>query len=221
VGAIQRFSQATELGRRQGDDVTVAEAGMLHAAWCWFARQPGHEQPLAESTALAADLGGPSLVSLCEVVNGFFTIDQEPDVAEGHFRRALAVGAPTGYGPGVAEFMLGLVHARRGDRRAALDLAQASLQRFLAAGLQIEVGMALSGSTAILLALDEAAPAGRVADVVRTHFAPVAAMPGFARYLDAATDPGTSSGRGPPTRNAAITDVLALLSGLLEPARPT
>ena len=82
--------------------------------------------------------------------------------------------------------------------------------------------MALSGSTAILLALGEATPAQQVAHVVRTHFAPVAAMPGFARYLDAATGPGgTSPGVETPTRTAAITSVLALLSGLLETAGAT
>jgi predicted ATPase/class 3 adenylate cyclase len=219
ITAIQWYSRAAEQGRRADDAVVIAEAAMLQAAWCWFAQQPGHEGPLAESTALAAELGGPSLVSLCDVVSGLFTVDDQPDVAEEHFRRALSVGAPTGYGPGVAEFMLGLVHARRGDRRGALGLARASLQRFVAAGLQIEVGMALSGLTAILLAIGEDDHAGFAADVVRNHFAPVAAMPGFARYLDQAAGPGVrTASRAPGARNADINEVVALVVGLLDVA---
>jgi predicted ATPase/DNA-binding CsgD family transcriptional regulator len=213
--SIRRFERAAELARGEDRDVLLGEARMLEAAWRFFTAIGDADDAVAESVAAARRVGGPSLLSLVEVVHGMHLLDDSPELAEPHFRRALAVGAPTGYGPGVAEFMLGIVHARRGERDEALGLGRAALRRFVGAGLQIEVGMALAGLTVILSELDEPDLAAGAAATVEEHYPPIAAMPGFGRWLARAARP---DGYSAPTRVAAITDVLEHLDGLLATA---
>jgi predicted ATPase/class 3 adenylate cyclase len=214
-GAIVLYREASERGREVGEQVTVAEALMLEGAWEWFTQSDMNEAGVRECSQIAAQLGGPSLISLCEVVNGFSTIDENPDRAEAHFRQALAVNAPTGYGPGVAEFMLGLLHARRGQSPEALTLAKAALRRFILAGLQVEVGMALGGLTGALLALGYEEPARFTAEVLARHFPPIASMRSFGQHIERAQETTTGVVDIPVRRDEAITRTLAMIDGLL------
>lgn len=215
LGAIALFREASERGREVGEQVTVAEALMLEGAWQWFTQSEMNEAAIQECSRIAAQLGGPSLISLCEVVNGFSTMDDDPDRAEGHFRRALAVNAPTGYGPGVAEFMLALLHARRGSSAEALTEAQASLRRFMLAGLQIEVGMALGGLTGALLALGYDDSARFTAEVLAHHFPPIAAMRSFGQHIERAREASAGVVDVPVRRDEAITKTLGTIDELL------
>jgi len=215
VGAIDFYDQAVARAREVDDILSVAEGNILKSAWSWFARMDGWADSLREATELANDLGSPSLVSLCEVVAGFFALDDDLHTAEIHFEQALAANAPTGYGPGMAEVMLGLVHARKGDRDTALKLSAAGVDRFTQAGLQMEVGMGLAVSSATLLELGEPSAAHWVSTLVYRHFEPIAAMPGYVRYLEAArTASSAPSDPVPNTRPDAVDGALSLFDEL-------
>jgi hypothetical protein len=214
IGAIALYQQASERGRDVGQPVTVAEALMLEGAWQWFTRSDMNDVGIRECSRIANELKGPSLISLCEVVNGFAAMDGDPDRAETHFRRALDVNAPTGYGPGVAEFMLGFLHARRGRSTEALTLIKASLERFILAGLQIEVGMALGGLTGALLELGEEKAARFTAEVLDHHYPPIAAMRSFGQHIEHARQATTGAMDVPDRRDEAITGTLALIERL-------
>ncbi|MEM7273874.1 MAG: BTAD domain-containing putative transcriptional regulator [Actinomycetota bacterium] len=211
LGAIDLYREASERARATGEVVTLAEALMLEGAWQWFTQSAMDHDRIRECSELADALGGPSLISLCEVVNGFASVANEPERARRHFQRALAVDAPTGYGPGVAEFMLGLLHAQRGEADDALELARASLRRFMAAGLQIEVGMALGGLTATLLALDHRAAARQTAEILAKHYPPIAAMGSFAVQIERAREATGGHVEPPGRRDQALTETLATI----------
>ncbi len=215
IGAIALYREASERGREVGQPVTVAEALMLEGAWQWFTQSDMNDVGIRECSRIATELGGPSLISLCEVVNGFAALDDDPNQAETHFRQALDVNAPTGYGPGVAEFMLGFLHARRGRCTQALTLIKASLERFIGAGLQIEVGMALGGLTGALLELRQEPAARFAAEVLDYHYPPIAAMRTFGQHIDHAREATTGALDVPGRRDEAITGILALTERLL------
>ncbi len=215
IGAIALYREASQRGCEVGQPVTVAEALMLEGAWQWFTQSDMNDVGISECSRIATELGGPSLISLCEVVNGFAAVDGDPDQAETHFRRALHVDAPTGYGPGVAEFMLGLLHARRGRSTQALTLIKASLERFIRAGLQIEAGMALGGLTGALLELGEDKAACFTAEVLDHHYPPIAAMRSFGQHVEHARETTIGAVDVPDRRADAITGTLALIERLL------
>ena len=217
AGAIALYREGSERGRQVGEQVTVAEALMLEGAWQWFTQSDMNEDGIRQCSRIATKMGGPSLISLCEVVNGLSTMDDDPVRAEGHFRQALAVNAPTGYGPGMAEIMLGLLHARRGQPAEALTMAQASLRRFVLAGLQIEVGMALGGLTGVLLALGHQDAARFTAEVLACHFPPIAAMRSFGQHIEQAREATAELVDIPVRRDEAINRTLTMIEGLLAP----
>lgn len=215
LGAIDLYREASDRARDVGEVVTLAEALMLEGVWQWFTQSDINDDRIRECSELANDLGGPSLISLCEVVNGFASVANDPDRAQRHFRRALAVDAPTGYGPGVAEFMLGLLHAKRSEAEQALVLARQSLQRFMAAGLQIEVGMALGGLTATLLELGHPRPARQTAEILAHHYPPIAAMQSFAVQIDQAREASGEQGELPLRRDQALAKTVETIDRLL------
>ena len=189
--SVRLYQASGERARAIESDLDLAEARILEAAWRWFSGIGDAEEAVEESVTLARRLGGPSLISLTEAIRGLHLSEQSMARAEPVLRRVSTPALPTGYGPGVAEFMLGVVHATRGRRTSALQFGQAALHRFLLAGLQIEVGMALAQIANILLLLDERQLASTVARIVRTHYPPIASMPGFARTLDRAIGGGS------------------------------
>lgn len=215
LGAIDLYRRAGDRARETGEVVTLAEALMLEGVWQWFTASDINDDSVRECSELADDLGGPSLISLCEVANGFASVETDPDRARRHFRQALAVDAPTGYGPGVAEFMLGLLHAQQDEAADALVLARASLRRFMDAGLQIEVGMALGGLTATLLELGHPGAARQTGEILAHHYPPIAAMRSFGMQIERARDASGEPDELPMRRDQALAKTLQTIDGLL------
>jgi DNA-binding NarL/FixJ family response regulator len=76
----------------------------------------------------------------------------------------------------------------------------------------MEVGMALAAITSMLTILELRTQAGEIAAIVKRHYAPIAAMPAFARWLEAAPRSAEAESLLTATREQAVSLVNSLLS---------